>query len=93
MVGYFGSDRGISVKAPAGSIVAFSSLVFHSSGANRTQQARRVYLPQYSAEPILSPDKTKLWGQCVPFVKDGKVIFDPAVSVPAGFEADGRRKA
>ena len=91
MVGYFGSDRGISVKAPAGSIVAFSSVVFHSSGANRTKQARRVYLPQYSAEPILTPDKAKLWGQCVPFVKDGKVIYDPTVSVPAGFDKDGKK--
>ena len=53
---YFGSDPGMPVTAPAGSIVCFSSVVIHRSGANTTDRMRRVYLAQYSAEPILNED-------------------------------------
>lgn len=80
LVGYFGSDRGIPVICPAGSVVAFSSLVFHSSGANRTQGPRRVYLPQYSAERILTPDKSRNWGQSVPFMKNGHKVWKPGMT-------------
>ncbi len=55
-VGYFGDDPGDVVIAPAGSIACFSSTVLHRSGPNLTDQMRRVYLAQYSAEPILSAD-------------------------------------
>jgi ectoine hydroxylase-related dioxygenase (phytanoyl-CoA dioxygenase family) len=82
LVGYTGDDPGIAVEAPAGSIVAFTSYNFHRSGANTTPNMRRVYLPQYSAEPILRPDGD-LWGQAVPFVKDGKNIYDHAADVKA----------
>lgn len=70
-VGYFGNDPGLIAKVPAGSIVAFSSLVFHSSGTNTTDHMRRVYLAQYSSEPILSQDGSKLWGNAEPLLKDG----------------------
>lgn len=56
LVGYHGDDPGIPVIAPAGSIAVFSSLTLHRSGRNQTQNARRIYLPQYSAEPIIRPD-------------------------------------
>ena len=36
---------------------------------------RRVYLPQYSAEPIVKKDG-KLWAMATPFLKDGEIIFD-----------------
>jgi len=52
MVGYFGPASGVPVIAPAGSIACFSSTVFHRSGANATDRMRRVYVAQYSAEPI-----------------------------------------
>jgi ectoine hydroxylase-related dioxygenase (phytanoyl-CoA dioxygenase family) len=54
MVGYFGEDPGDPVLLPAGSIACFSSTVFHRSGPNTTDRMRRIYLAQYSAEPILS---------------------------------------
>jgi ectoine hydroxylase-related dioxygenase (phytanoyl-CoA dioxygenase family) len=56
LVGYFGDDPGDPVIVPAGSIVCFSTTLFHRSGANTTEQMRRVYVVQYSAEPILNAD-------------------------------------
>jgi len=40
----------------AGSIVAFSSLTLHSSGANVTETPRRAYVCQYSVGPIIDPE-------------------------------------
>ena len=74
LVGYHGDDPGIPVIAPAGSIAVFSSTVFHRSGANNTDKMRRIYLPQYSAEPILKPDGSGLWSMAVPFVVDGEQV-------------------
>jgi ectoine hydroxylase-related dioxygenase (phytanoyl-CoA dioxygenase family) len=59
MIGYFGDDPGDPIVVPAGSIACFSSTVFHRSGPNTTDRIRRVYLAQYSAEPILSEDGTQ----------------------------------
>jgi ectoine hydroxylase-related dioxygenase (phytanoyl-CoA dioxygenase family) len=56
LVGYFGDDPGDAVIVPAGSIACFSSALFHRSGANTTDRMRRVYVAQYSAEPILNAD-------------------------------------
>jgi ectoine hydroxylase-related dioxygenase (phytanoyl-CoA dioxygenase family) len=56
LVGYFGDDPGDPVIVPAGSIACFSSTLFHRSGANTTDRMRRVYLAQYSTEPILNED-------------------------------------
>jgi ectoine hydroxylase-related dioxygenase (phytanoyl-CoA dioxygenase family) len=76
MVGYFGDDPGIPVIVPAGSIVVFSSRMFHRSGANKTKNMRRVYLAQYSCEPIYRNDGSgQPWGMAVPFLKDGKNVF------------------
>jgi ectoine hydroxylase-related dioxygenase (phytanoyl-CoA dioxygenase family) len=58
LVGYFGDDPGDPVIVPAGSIACFSSTLFHRSGANTTDRMRRVYLAQYSAEPILNADRS-----------------------------------
>ncbi len=53
-VGYRGGDPGIPAIVPAGSIVVFSSRTFHRSGPNVTDEYRRCYLAQYSAEPIMN---------------------------------------
>ena len=74
MVGYFGDDPGILVVVPVGSVAVFSSVCFHRSGPNRTNKMRRVYLPQYSAEPITTPDGAKLWSFAEPFLKNGKNV-------------------
>jgi len=58
MIGYSGADPGDPVVVPAGSIVCFSSTVLHRSGPNTTDHMRRVYVAQYSAEPILTEDGT-----------------------------------
>ena len=59
LVGYFGDDPGEPVVVPAGSLVCFSSTLFHRGGANTTGHPRRVYIAQYSAEPILSEDRSR----------------------------------
>lgn len=66
LVGYSGDDPGEPIIAPAGSIAAFSSTVLHRSGPNTTDRLRRVYLAQYSAQPIRNPDGS-LRREAVPF--------------------------
>jgi ectoine hydroxylase-related dioxygenase (phytanoyl-CoA dioxygenase family) len=56
MIGYAGDDPGETVTAAAGSIVAFSSTLLHRTGANTSDRPRRVYIAQYTAEPVLSED-------------------------------------
>ena len=58
LIGYTGDDPGDPVIAPAGSIAIFSSTVFHRSGMNGSNGIRRIFLPQYSAEPLSKPDGT-----------------------------------
>jgi len=86
LVGYTGDDPGIPIIAPAGSVVAFTSFNLHRSGANTTPQMRRVYLPQYSSEPIYHSEG-RLWAWAVPFVKDGRIVYtradDPPPRMPA----------
>lgn len=74
LIGYQGNDPGIPVIAPAGSIACFSSTVFHRSGANQTDKMRRIYLPQYSSEPITHADGTGLHNLAVPFVINGEQV-------------------
>jgi len=68
---YFGSDPGMPVIVPAGSIVCFSSVVIHRSGANLTDKLRRVYLLQYSGEVIMNKAGTDPHGSFDPFIVDG----------------------
>jgi ectoine hydroxylase-related dioxygenase (phytanoyl-CoA dioxygenase family) len=71
MIGYFGDDAGIPAVVRAGSIVGFSSTVFHRSGANTTPAMRRAYVVQYSPEPILSEDGSGPRIQAVPLLREG----------------------
>ena len=59
LVGYFGDDPGDPLLVPAGSIACFSTTLFHRSGPNTTDDVRRVYLAQYTAEPLLSEDGSR----------------------------------
>ena len=77
LVGYEGDDPGELCEMPAGSVAVFSSTSLHRSGANTTPQLRRAYLTQYTREPIYSKNG-ELWAQAVPFVADGKVVYDRA---------------
>lgn len=67
-IGYFGKETGIPAILPAGSLVVFSSLVFHCSGANTTDRMRRAYVTQYSPTPILRPEDNQPMHLAVPFL-------------------------
>jgi ectoine hydroxylase-related dioxygenase (phytanoyl-CoA dioxygenase family) len=73
-IGYDGDDPGIPVIVPAGSIACFSSTTFHRSGTNTTPNMRRVYLAQYSAEPITKTDSDELFGLAIPFIKNAERV-------------------
>ena len=70
-IGYFGDDPGDPVIVPAGSIACFSSTLLHRSGFNTTDRMRRVYVAQYSAEPILSEDGSRPRILAEPLLVDG----------------------
>jgi ectoine hydroxylase-related dioxygenase (phytanoyl-CoA dioxygenase family) len=74
LVGYFGDDPGDPVIVPAGSIACFSSTLFHRSGINTTDRMRRVFVAQYSAEPILSADGSQPRMLAEPLLVDGKRV-------------------
>ncbi len=74
---YFGSDPGVPMTAPAGSIVVFSSVVMHRSGPNHTDRHRRVYIAQYSKEIITAKDDANTpQGACERFLDDGRMVAD-----------------
>lgn len=73
-VGYFGNEEGIAAIVPAGSLVVFSSLTFHRSGANTTDKMRRAYVTQYSAEPLYKPNTQELMHLGVPFLNNGSIV-------------------
>jgi ectoine hydroxylase-related dioxygenase (phytanoyl-CoA dioxygenase family) len=74
LVGYFGDDSGDPVIVPAGSIACFSTTLLHRSGPNTTDRMRRVYVAQYSAEPILSEDGSRPRMLAEPLLVDGKRV-------------------
>ena len=73
-VGYFGKEPGIPAIVPAGSLVVFSSLVFHRSGGNTTDQMRRAYVTQYSPEPIYKGGTEELMHLSAPFLESGRRV-------------------
>ncbi len=86
LIGYAGSELGELITMKAGSVAVFSSTSLHRSGPNTTDQQRRVYLAQYSSEPLMS-SSGELWAQAVPFVAQGNMVYskeddfaEPAVS-------------
>ena len=67
-------EAGVAIEAKAGSIVAFSSLLLHATGANRSDRARRVYLAQYSPEVILDPGTRQLRRNAIPLLRRGAQV-------------------
>src|ERR687891_427631 len=59
LIGYFGDDPGDPVIVPAGSLICFSSTLFPRAGPNPTDPPRRVYIAQYSPEPILNEHRSR----------------------------------
>jgi len=73
-VGYFGGEPGIPAIVPAGSLVVFSSLTFHRSGANTTDRMRRAYVTQYSPQPIHKPHTDEPLHLARPFLAEGRIV-------------------
>ena len=71
--GYFGDEKGIPVVVPKGSVAVFSSLTFHRSGPNRTDNMRRAYVTQYSSRPVIDPSTNAPIHLAIPFINDGEV--------------------
>lgn len=74
---YFGSDPGVPVVVPAGSIAVFPSVMIHRSGPNLTDRMRRVFLVQYSPEKIMKADGSGPWMEFEPFLADGRIVGSP----------------
>ena len=75
-VGYFGSAKGRQAIVPAGTVVVFSSLVFHCSSPNRTNSMRRAYVTQYSPEVIIDPATKMPKYLAVPFLENEMIIYN-----------------
>jgi ectoine hydroxylase-related dioxygenase (phytanoyl-CoA dioxygenase family) len=80
MIGYSGADPGDPVIVPAGSIACFSSTVFHRSGPNTTDHVRRVYVAQYSAEPVLCEDGSRPRHLAEPLLVHGQPVRRPELT-------------
>ena len=74
LIGWTGDEPGVTLEVAAGSIVAFSSLALHTTGANTTSKFRRVYLAQYSPEVILNPGSRQLRRNAIPLIQNGKQV-------------------
>ena len=74
--GYFGSDPGVKILCPAGSIVVFSSLTLHSSLPNRSNALRSALNVQYASTPLMSEDGQSFRHKADPFVVNGKTVED-----------------
>ena len=73
-VGYFGDDPGDIIEVAAGSVVVFSALTLHGSGANATQAPRRALNIAYSQSGFEGPGA----GKGVAFIKDGRITDEAA---------------
>ena len=87
MIGYFGDDAGDPVVVRAGSIVCFSSTVFHRSGPNTTDHIRRVYVAQYSAEPLLDQERSRPRHLAEALLIDGRHVSPPELGRPGAVPA------
>lgn len=74
LVGWPGEEAGVTVEAPAGSVVAFSSRLLHATGANRSDRPRRVYLAQYTPEAMLDPGTRHLRRNAIALLRNGEQV-------------------
>jgi hypothetical protein len=73
LVGYFGDDPGVPAIVDAGSIVCFSSTVFHRERPEtRLIACVASYVAQYSPEPILDDNGEHPRHQAVPVLRAGR---------------------
>jgi ectoine hydroxylase-related dioxygenase (phytanoyl-CoA dioxygenase family) len=74
LIGWKSDEGAVTVEARAGSVVAFSSLLLHATGENRTERMRRVYLAQYTAEPMLEKNRRHLRRNAIALVRGGEQV-------------------
>ncbi len=74
LIGWTDNAGAVTVEVEAGSIVAFSSLLLHATGANSTSRYRRVYLAQYTREPMLDGRTKHLRRNAIPLVRKGEQV-------------------
>jgi ectoine hydroxylase-related dioxygenase (phytanoyl-CoA dioxygenase family) len=74
LVGAPAEAEGQIVEAKAGDVVAFSSLLLHATGANRSDRPRRVYLAQYTPEAMLDPGTRHLRRNAIPVLRHGERV-------------------
>jgi hypothetical protein len=74
LVGAPAEAEGTMIEAKAGDVVAFSSLLLHATGANRSDRPRRVYLAQYTPEAMLDPGTRHLRRNAIPILRDGERV-------------------
>ncbi len=94
LIGYGGTDPGVAMDAPAGSVIAFTSYNLHRSGANTSGTMRRVYLPQYASAPIVNTRTGEQFNLAVPFLRGGEIVYDRGTDRSANWGgSDGPRSA
>lgn len=76
LIGYFGSDPGVEVVCPVGSIVVFSSLTLHCSSSNRSNTLRSAYNVQYAPVPLMSEDTQSFRHKADPFIVKSETAHD-----------------
>jgi ectoine hydroxylase-related dioxygenase (phytanoyl-CoA dioxygenase family) len=74
LIGWADDEGALTLDVAAGDIVAFSSLLLHATGANQTDRFRRVYLAQYTAEPMLDGRTAHLRRNAIPLVRTGEQV-------------------
>ena len=67
-------DRAVTVPAKAGDVVVFSSRLLHATGPNQTPNLRRVYLAQYTPQPLLDASGRHLRRNAIAFLRDGRQV-------------------
>lgn len=67
----------ITVEAAAGSILALSSRLLHSTGPNPSPRLRRAYLAQYTAEVMVNPGTRHLRNNAIPLLRSGQHVTYP----------------
>jgi phytanoyl-CoA hydroxylase len=72
---YFGDDPGVPVPLKKGSMVVFSSLLFHRSGANQSNHTRKGYIMQYTPADAKHGTTGKPFDRLI-VAKDGKSIIE-----------------
>ena len=83
IAGYFGDDPGDLMEVAAGSVVVFSALTLHGSGANGTRAPRRALNIAYTQSRYVDAGARK----GVAFIKHGRITDEAArLRAPANHE-------